>query len=111
MVGRWLMTDGCSDLVGSYLFRDQPERLIDRHLALGVSMGGHSVWQLMFAEPRVSAAVVVVGCPDFTCEYAVDSCLWSVDLHGERRSHLRSRKEVQAFDSIGRRWHGVLPWE
>lgn len=57
---------GNSDLVGSYLFRDQPEKIIDRHLALGVSMGGHSVWQLMFAEPRVSAGVVIVGCPDFT---------------------------------------------
>ncbi|KAK4138013.1 hypothetical protein BT67DRAFT_128232 [Trichocladium antarcticum] len=53
------------DLVEGYLFRDGPERKIDQHLALGVSLGGHSVWQLMFAEPRVTAGVVIVGCPDY----------------------------------------------
>lgn len=44
---------------------DGRKRAIDQHLALGVSMGGHSVWQTMFAEPRVTAAVVVIGCPDY----------------------------------------------
>ncbi|KAK1754507.1 Alpha/Beta hydrolase protein [Echria macrotheca] len=53
------------DMVGSYLFHDKPQIQIDRHLALGVSLGGHSVWQTMFAEPRVRAGVVIVGCPDF----------------------------------------------
>lgn len=40
-------------------------RKIDQHLALGVSLGGHSVWQSLFAEPRISAGVVVIGCPDY----------------------------------------------
>ncbi|KAI1875213.1 hypothetical protein JX265_004271 [Neoarthrinium moseri] len=40
-------------------------RAIDQHLALGVSLGGHSVWQTLFAEPRVTAGVVVIGCPDY----------------------------------------------
>lgn len=39
--------------------------LIDQHLALGVSQGGHTVWQAMFAEPRLSAGIVVIGCPDY----------------------------------------------
>ncbi|KAK7965117.1 hypothetical protein PG988_010121 [Apiospora saccharicola] len=39
--------------------------LIDQHLALGVSQGGHTTWQAMFAEPRLSAGVVVIGCPDY----------------------------------------------
>ncbi|KAK8049221.1 hypothetical protein PG994_010951 [Apiospora phragmitis] len=39
--------------------------LIDQHLALGVSQGGHTVWQAMFVEPRLSAGVVVIGCPDY----------------------------------------------
>ncbi|KAK6841592.1 hypothetical protein PG987_002452 [Apiospora arundinis] len=39
--------------------------LIDQHLALGVSQGGHTVWQAMFTEPRLSAGVVVIGCPDY----------------------------------------------
>ncbi|KAL2129605.1 hypothetical protein VTI74DRAFT_7539 [Chaetomium olivicolor] len=52
------------DLVEGYLF-PEGTRKIDQHLALGISLGGHSVWQLMFAEPRVTAGVVVIGCPDY----------------------------------------------
>ncbi|KAI1820183.1 Alpha/Beta hydrolase protein [Xylaria intraflava] len=40
-------------------------RHIDSNLVLGVSLGGHSAWQLLFAEPRVTAGVVVIGCPDY----------------------------------------------
>ncbi|ETS74909.1 hypothetical protein PFICI_13393 [Pestalotiopsis fici W106-1] len=40
-------------------------RSVDQHLALGVSLGGHSVWQAMFAEPRITAGVAVIGCPDY----------------------------------------------
>ncbi|GAB1314052.1 hypothetical protein MFIFM68171_04262 [Madurella fahalii] len=56
------------DLVEGYLFHDYDggvKRTVDQHLALGVSLGGHSVWQLMFAEPRVEAGAVIIGCPDF----------------------------------------------
>lgn len=41
---------------------------VDQHLVLGVSLGGHSAWQSLFAEKRVSAGVVVIGCPDFMGE-------------------------------------------
>ncbi|KAH8671201.1 Alpha/Beta hydrolase protein [Xylariales sp. PMI_506] len=44
---------------------DGKPRNIDQHLALGVSLGGHSVWQTLFAEPRVTAGVIVIGCPDY----------------------------------------------
>ncbi|KAK0635157.1 hypothetical protein B0T17DRAFT_612069 [Bombardia bombarda] len=59
------------DAVAGYLFHDDGDnddvrnRVVDHHLALGVSLGGHSVWQLMFADPRVRAGVVVIGCPDY----------------------------------------------
>ncbi len=56
------------DAAGGYLFHDDDKREIDQHLALGVSLGGHSVWQTMFAEPRVSAGVVIIGCPDLMCK-------------------------------------------
>jgi dienelactone hydrolase len=57
---------GGRDLIEGYLFGDAESKTkIDQHLALGVSLGGHSVWQLMFAEPRVTAGVVVIGCPDY----------------------------------------------
>ncbi|KAH6630863.1 hypothetical protein B0J18DRAFT_114433 [Chaetomium sp. MPI-SDFR-AT-0129] len=52
------------DLVQGYLFPGG-EKQIDQHIALGVSLGGHSVWQLLLAEPRVTAGVVVIGCPDY----------------------------------------------
>jgi hypothetical protein len=60
------------DAVGGYLFHDdegKEKRTIDRHLVLGVSLGGHSVWQTMFLDGRVSAGVVIIGCPDFECEF------------------------------------------
>ena len=55
------------DVVEGYLFPDG-NQVVDRHLALGVSLGGHSVWQAMFAEPRICAGVVVIGCPDLMCK-------------------------------------------
>ncbi|KAL7623112.1 hypothetical protein AAE478_006791 [Parahypoxylon ruwenzoriense] len=40
-------------------------RRIDHNVVLGISLGGHSAWQLLFADPRVTAGVVVIGCPDY----------------------------------------------
>ena len=58
-----------------YLFHDaEGQKKVDQHLALGVSLGGHSVWQLMFADPRVTAGVVVVGCPDYMSESCCGFC-------------------------------------
>lgn len=37
---------------------------VDHHLVLGVSLGGHSAWQTLFAEERIRGGVVVIGCPD-----------------------------------------------
>lgn len=58
------------DAVAGYLFvGGVGERTIDGHVLLGVSLGGHSVWQTMFLDGRVKAGVVIIGCPDFECEY------------------------------------------
>lgn len=67
------------DLLEGYLFGagDGPgamdrsgnrNRHIDNNLVLGVSLGGHSAWQLLFADPRVTAGVIVIGCPDYMCK-------------------------------------------
>lgn len=59
------------DVVESYLFPERsqpggpPPRRIDQNLVLGVSLGGHSAWQLLFSEPRVIAGVCIIGCPDY----------------------------------------------
>jgi pimeloyl-ACP methyl ester carboxylesterase len=37
-----------------------------QHLVLGVSLGGHAAWHCLLHDPRITAGVVVIGCPDFT---------------------------------------------
>ena len=65
------------DAVGGYLFHDGDQGVtmpvIDQHLALGVSLGGHSVWQLMFVDSRVCAGVPAIGCPDYISECLIVS--------------------------------------
>ncbi|KAI1344733.1 hypothetical protein F5Y15DRAFT_2645 [Xylariaceae sp. FL0016] len=41
------------------------QRRIDQNMVLGVSLGGHSAWQLLMADPRVTAGTMVIGCPDY----------------------------------------------
>ncbi|ERS99386.1 uncharacterized protein SPSK_04343 [Sporothrix schenckii 1099-18] len=38
---------------------------VTQHVVLGVSLGGHSGWQLLFADERVTAGVLIIGCPDY----------------------------------------------
>ncbi|CAK7201324.1 hypothetical protein SEUCBS139899_004028 [Sporothrix eucalyptigena] len=38
---------------------------VTQHLVLGVSLGGHSGWQLLFGDDRVTAGVLIIGCPDY----------------------------------------------
>lgn len=63
----------CSQLidhVGSYIFpssstsSSQPQ--ISSHYALGISLGGHAVWHTLLSDPRITAGVVGIGCPDYT---------------------------------------------
>ncbi|KAJ4984931.1 hypothetical protein SVAN01_09537 [Stagonosporopsis vannaccii] len=60
----------CSQLMDhmeSYLFAPSPaSRRISTHLALGISLGGHATWHLLLSDPRVTAGVVGIGCPDYT---------------------------------------------
>jgi len=51
--------------VESYIFQGPDEPSIGQHLVLGISLGGHSAWQVLFNEPRVIAAVIIIGCPDY----------------------------------------------
>jgi len=36
---------------------------------LGISLGGHAAWQVFFNDPRVIAAMVIIGCPDYMREF------------------------------------------
>jgi hypothetical protein len=55
------------DHLGSYIFEDfiGPYPDMKQNFVLGISLGGHAAWQVLFAEPRVEAAVVIIGCPDY----------------------------------------------
>ncbi|KAI8945318.1 hypothetical protein F4801DRAFT_136833 [Xylaria longipes] len=72
--GTVLDTTHLLDVLGGYLFEagdglgaspSGENRHIDSNLVLGVSLGGHSAWQLLFADPRVTGGVVVIGSPDY----------------------------------------------
>jgi hypothetical protein len=56
------------DVLEGYLFPEEQGKRIDQNFVLGVSLGGHSAWQLVFAEPRVTAGVMIIGCPDYMRE-------------------------------------------
>jgi pimeloyl-ACP methyl ester carboxylesterase len=47
----------------SYLPRSVPTP--SQHLVLGVSLGAHSAWHCILHDPRISAACIIIGCPDF----------------------------------------------
>lgn len=53
------------DHIGSYILHGPDAPTIDQHLVLGVSLGGHAAWQVLFSDPRVTAGVVIIGCPDY----------------------------------------------
>ncbi|KAF4550358.1 Hypothetical protein D9617_17g046260 [Elsinoe fawcettii] len=53
------------DYIPSYVFPHN-ERTITQNLVLGISLGGHAAWHCLLHEPRISAAVAVIGCPDYT---------------------------------------------
>ena len=63
--GTALDTSLLIDHLGSYVFNGPDAPLIEQHLVLGISLGGHAAWQVLFNEPRVTAAVVIIGCPDY----------------------------------------------
>ncbi|RMZ79626.1 hypothetical protein DV737_g3327, partial [Chaetothyriales sp. CBS 132003] len=57
------------DYLPGYLFPDSAGdrggRRIGPHMVLGVSLGGHAAWQCVLHDPRITAAIVTIGCPDY----------------------------------------------
>ncbi|KAK5561684.1 hypothetical protein LTR46_000489 [Exophiala xenobiotica] len=52
------------DYLSAYAF-PHGERRIVQNLVLGISLGGHAAWHVLMHDPRFSAAVVTIGCPDY----------------------------------------------
>ncbi|KAI9048596.1 hypothetical protein LZ554_007429 [Drepanopeziza brunnea f. sp. 'monogermtubi'] len=53
------------DHLGSYIFNGPDEPPINQHIVMGISLGGHAAWQVLFNDPRVTAGVIIIGCPDY----------------------------------------------
>lgn len=67
--GTALDTSLLIDHLGSYIFHGPENPSITQHLVMGISLGGHAAWQVLFNEPRVTAGIIIIGCPDYTSEY------------------------------------------
>lgn len=52
------------DYIDAYIFPTSDQK-INTNIALGVSLGGHSTWSLAFHEPRITSALIFIGCPDY----------------------------------------------
>ena len=63
--GTALDTSLLIDHLGSYVFVDTDGPVIENHLVMGISLGGHAAWQVFFNDPRITAAVIIIGCPDY----------------------------------------------
>ena len=52
----------------SHLITHLPSYLpfkISQHICGGLSLGAHATWVLLLNEPRITAGIVIVGCPDY----------------------------------------------
>ncbi|EXJ85186.1 hypothetical protein A1O3_05861 [Capronia epimyces CBS 606.96] len=52
------------DYLAGYVFPNNERRIV-QNLVLGVSLGGHAAWHCVMHDPRISAAIVTIGCPDY----------------------------------------------
>jgi pimeloyl-ACP methyl ester carboxylesterase len=59
-------TSQIMDHLASYVLTAPTSPRITQHFVLGISLGGHAAWHCILAEPRITAAVIGIGCPDYT---------------------------------------------
>ncbi|KAF9067221.1 Alpha/Beta hydrolase protein [Rhodocollybia butyracea] len=91
------------DYLPAYLFPESERKISGWGLA-GVSLGGHSTWESLTKEPRITVGVPIIGCPDYlklmsgrAAKYGI-----SVDESGNKyfpKSLLRVIKERGALST------------
>ena len=62
--GTAMDTSHLINYITSYVF-PASEHLIVNHLVLGISLGGHAAWHCIMHDPRITTAIVIIGCPDY----------------------------------------------
>ena len=63
--GSALDTSLLLDYLAGYVFPNAERRIV-QNLVLGISLGGHAAWHCVMQDPRISTAIVTIGCPDYT---------------------------------------------
>ena len=73
-VGNFMLTSGLDgtamdtslliDYISAYAFPDDSVK-ISQNIVLGISLGGHAAWHCILHDPRISSAVICIGCPDY----------------------------------------------
>ncbi len=53
------------DYISAYAFPGN-EKSITQHMVFGISLGGHAAWHCILSDPRITTAIVCIGCPDYT---------------------------------------------
>jgi len=55
------------DHIEAYIFPEASDtRTITQNVVFGISLGGHAAWHVVMQDPRFSAAIITIGCPDYT---------------------------------------------
>ncbi|KAJ9638079.1 uncharacterized protein PV06_04938 [Exophiala oligosperma] len=102
------------DYLPAYIFPDGKKNIV-QNMVLGISLGGHAAWHVVMQDPRFSAAVVTIGCPDYVRVMSDRARLskrrtW---LESQGRTFLGSPDfpnalvdKVRKVDPTGLLWHG-----
>lgn len=54
------------DYISAYVFPHLHSPTITQHLVFGISLGGHAAWHCLLSDPRITTAIICIGCPDYT---------------------------------------------
>jgi pimeloyl-ACP methyl ester carboxylesterase len=52
------------DYISAYAFPTNSIR-ISQHIVFGISLGGHAAWHCILHDPRITTAIICIGCPDY----------------------------------------------
>ncbi|ESZ96499.1 hypothetical protein SBOR_3121 [Sclerotinia borealis F-4128] len=98
------------DHLPSYIFNTKDSPLIEQHLVLGISLGGHSAWQVLLSDSRVTAGVVIIGCPDYMrvmtdrarlSKLQTYTSTQGADFHGSKDFPLALMSSLKKWDPKG----------
>jgi pimeloyl-ACP methyl ester carboxylesterase len=53
------------DYISAYAFPANSIQ-ISQHIVFGISLGGHAAWHCILHDPRITTAIICIGCPDYT---------------------------------------------